>query len=165
VTTDNAWSTFQEINGWIRQADTKAATVLAAGGVLGGLLVSTPPTRVDGLLGTVRIACYVLAVVVIVLSLLVSLQALLPRLRVPRNPMSVLYFDHIAAGFPEDPGGFQDAFLDLAEDAETMNRALAAQIWANSLVAQRKFRRVAYATWLIGAAMFCSGVAVLLQHI
>jgi len=42
---------------------------------------------------------------------------------------------------------------------------LAEQIWANSLVARRKFRRVSYAITSLGLAMAASGFAVLVERL
>ncbi|SCG13989.1 hypothetical protein GA0070610_0181 [Micromonospora echinofusca] len=54
-----------------------------------------------------------------------------------------------------------DTFTALTADEERFERHLAEQVWANSKVARAKFRRVAVAIYLLGAAMLSSGAAVL----
>ncbi|WP_428982887.1 Pycsar system effector family protein [Phytohabitans maris] len=54
--------------------------------------------------------------------------------------------------------------LSLADETG-LPRHLADQIWANSLVARRKFRRVSYAIRLLGLAMLSSGTAVVVERL
>jgi hypothetical protein len=162
VKTNDGWSTLGEINHWIRFADTKASVLLAAGGVVGGILLSRP----EGDLLTVRGIVWSVATASVALSSLFALLALLPRLRVRRQaPTSLLYFDHIARRFAGKADDYAATFALAAGDVEAMRRELAGQILANSVVARRKFRHVTAATWFVGLALVGCGAAVYLERL
>jgi hypothetical protein len=162
VKTNDAWSALSEINHWIRFADTKASVILAAGGVVGGILLSRP----EGDLLTVRGIVWSVATASVALSSLFGLLALLPRLRVRRGkPTSLLYFDHVARRFTGKPDDYAVTFAQAADEVEPMRRELAGQILANSIVARRKFRHVTAATWFVGVALVGCGAAVYLERL
>lgn len=168
VKIEEVWHAFAQVNDWIRFADAKAAALLATGGVLGGLLVNATPSSLPASrLGVATIVLFVLAATADAFSVLMSLLALQPRLGARTAATSLIYFDHIARRFGDDRDGFVEAFADISTGAATdaLSRDISRQIWANSLVARRKFRHVTSATWLLGAAMLVSGVAALLQRI
>jgi len=158
---DLDWIVFSQVNEWIKFADMKATALLAIGGVLGGLLVSSAPVSSSH---GVRQILFIAAVISVVLSTLMSLFALLPRLGRSTELTSLIYFDHVARRFAGDRDRFVVAFAAAVEDAAAMRAEIAAQIWANSVVAQRKFRGLTYATWLVGAAMVLAGLTALIPH-
>lgn len=162
---DAAWFALDQVHHWIRFADTKASVLLAASGVLVGLVLSRPPV-VGGEYAAVRAALWGTALVTVTLSALSALSALVPRLRVRRtSATSVLYFGDIARRFRQRPADFITAFREATADPDRMRQEVVEQIWANSLVARRKFRYVAAATWLIGIALVSGGIAMYLERI
>jgi hypothetical protein len=165
VKTDDAWSALGEVNQWIRFADAKASVLLAVGGVVGGIVLSRPaPGAADVV--TSRGIAWTVAMIAVALSSLFSLLALLPQLRVRRQePTSLLYFRHIAAQFAGKQREYEARFAQIADSPEAMRDEVAAQIWANSLVARRKFREVAFATWLIGVGLVGCAVTVYLDRV
>jgi hypothetical protein len=161
---DDAWFALDQVNNWIRFADAKASVLLAVSGVLGGLLLSRPAST-DGRLATVHTALWGAALVAVTLSALISVAVLLPRLKVRRaGPASLIYFGDIARQFRRRHAEFVAAFRRAASDPQVMREEVAEQIWANSVVARRKFRHVAVATWLIGAALVTGGLSVYLER-
>jgi hypothetical protein len=165
VRPDDAWLALGEINHSIRFADAKASVLLAVGGVVGGIGLSQPLTT-TGHVTTVQGACWSIALVAVALSSVLSLRALLPRLRVGgRRSESLLYFDHVARRFGRREEAFVAAFAQVAEDPQAMRREVTGQIWANSLVAHRKFRDVVLATWLLGTGLVSCGVALYLERL
>lgn len=159
---DDAWATYSQVNEWIRFADVKATALLAVSGVLGGLLISSAPAGTCTGCQTQRIL-YAIATGAVVLSTVMSLVALVPRLGRRDRAASLLYFDHIARRNPHDRKEFILAFLAMVDDPAALRHEIAAQVWSNSQVARRKFRSVTFATWLVAAAMLLSGLAAIVR--
>jgi hypothetical protein len=164
VQVDDAWKSLSQVNDWIRFADAKAVAVLAGSGVLGGFLVRAIPTLPDFETRPIRAALLSLAIVCVGISTLITLRTVAPRLRAG-EARSLIYFDHVARRYPTDREGFVDNYLSLARDDSRLCANLAEQVWANSLVARRKFRRVTYAVGFLGVAMVSSGLAVVVQRV
>ncbi|WP_088998256.1 Pycsar system effector family protein [Micromonospora echinofusca] len=160
MTADNGWKALGQVNEWIRFADAKAAAVLAASGVLGGLLVKRIPRLADFKDEPVYAGLLVVAILCLGGAALIASRILAPRLRTG-EARSLIYFDHVARRYGGDRRGYVDTFTALTADEERFERHLAEQVWANSKVARAKFRRVAVAIYLLGAAMLSSGAAVL----
>jgi hypothetical protein len=60
--------------------------------------------------------------------------ALVPTLRVG-EPVSLIYFEHVARKYRKDTGGHAAAVKDLLADEDRYFKDVAAQVWANSVVA------------------------------
>lgn len=161
---EDAWKSLSQINEWIRFADAKAGAVLAASGVLGAFLVNDVPRLEDFKVHTTRAVLIAIAVVCVGLSSLVSLHILAPRLRTG-EARSLIYFDHIARRYANDRNGFAENYLGLTKVDTDLARQIADQVWANSIVARRKFRRVSYAIRLLGAAMVSASAAVIVERL
>lgn len=153
-TIDTGRAALQNVNDMIRFADVKATAVLATAGVLTshlwnarGLWDSSGSPWTRGLM--------ILGGCSVVLSALLALDTLVPR-RQETTPESLHYYRHVARTYGADREGFVDAWLESAADEEATERAVAAQIWAANLVANRKFVRM---TWSIRLLLI--GVAIL----
>lgn len=160
----DAWSTLDDINHTIRFADTKASVLLAAAGVIGGTLLSRPEAPQGGF-ATVVGAVWGAALVAVALSAVFCLGALLPRLKVVKSSSSLLYFDDIARQFRHRPDDYVAVFARFVDDPNAVRAQVASQIWANSLVARRKFHRVRAATWCICFGLVGAGAAVFLERL
>lgn len=154
-TTQEAWDVLNLVVGWVKHAETKAAATLAAAGVVGGVLYNLtqgePHPSVP--LGVSAALCGVL----VFAAGFCAACALWPRLRFRGGSPSLLYFADIACGHR---GAYVEAFRALAHDREEMLDQLTSQIWANALVAQRKFRwsNLALVTLLVSVcALACTG--------
>ncbi len=158
----DAWSTLDDINHVIRFADTKASILLAAGGVLGGTLLSRSPGDAGGL-PAVSGAAWAAAVVAVAFSALFALGALLPRLSVRKHASSLIYFEDIARQFRGRQTEYVATFGRFATDPGAVRAQVAGQIWANSQVARNKFRNVTVATWLICFGLLGAAVSILLE--
>jgi hypothetical protein len=164
VTVDNGWKSLSHVNEWIRFADVKAGAALAATGVLGGLLVKQIPSIDDFQSHPVYTSLLALAIACDGMAALIATRILAPRLRTG-EPRSLLYFDHIARRYAKRSKEFTETFVDLTSKEDRLAFQIAEQIWANSTVARRKFRRVSVSIYLLGAAMLTGGTAVLVQRI
>ena len=97
-------------------------------------------------------------------SALITLRVLTPRLRTG-EARSLLYFDHVARRYGGDRQAFVARYLRLGEDEQALCEQLVEQLWANSLVARRKFRRVAFGIYALGLAMLAAGAAVVVGRL
>ena len=163
MNSDDAWKAFEQVILWVRYADAKATTLLAANGVLGGILLSRPLSAGDAKLA--RNVLLTVGLCAAALSALLSVRAMVPRLLRRAPQTSMLYFDHIASRDGNDRDGYLAVFQATNNDPELMIREIVGQIWANSLVAKRKFRNVSAATWLIGLALVSGGTSVFLERV
>ena len=144
----------QQANDLIRFADVKAAAVLAAAGVLASQLRTARilweqggPIWTRGLV--------IVAVSAVVFSVLLALNTLAPR-RQGSAPGSLHHYQQVARSFGADRDGFVDVWLASAADHTATERAVAEQIWAANLIANRKFAQMAWSIRLLA-----TGVAVL----
>ena len=164
VKPEEAWRALQQVNEWIRFADAKASAVLAGSGVLGAFLVRAIPRVSDFRVHPLRAVLLTVAICGIGVSTLITLQVLAPRLRTG-EARSLIYFDHVARRYGGDRQAFLARYYRVAEDDALLCEQLAEQLWANSLVARRKFRRVAFAIYALGIAMFAAGAAVVVGRL
>lgn len=143
-----------QANEMIRFADFKAAAVLAAAGVLASQLW-TARSSWDQSSSVWTRGLVMAAAPAVVLSALLALYTLVPRQRGSESG-SLHHYRQVARRFGADQEGFIDAWLASAADHETIERAVAGQIWAANLIANRKLTQMAWSIRLLVA-----GVAVL----
>ena len=161
---DDAWAALDQVGQWTRFADAKAAVILASSGVLGGLLLGRPASAGHDA-AAIRGIMLGVGLVAVALSAVFSLRALQPRLRIRRvTPTSLLFFDHVARRYAGDAAEYVAAFTQASAD-DALSQDVIGQVWANSIVARRKFRQVTVATWLLGLALVAGGVTVFLERI
>jgi hypothetical protein len=157
---DQAWHTLGMVTSFVAHAESKAAVTLTGAGVGGGVLFS--------LAQSVR-APQAAAVVVAALAGLGFFAAgifsgisLWTRSAPPRTPDSLIYFDHISRMHRHSPHGYAAKLRGLTRDQSALTEQIAAQIWANSFVARRKFRWANYGLGSLLAALLLLAVASLL---
>lgn len=135
--TDDAWRVLTLVNDWVRHAETKAATTLAACGVLGGVLFTL--VRAEFVSGPAfRISSLVCAVLLFIGGFSAGM-ALRPRLRTRENPSTLLYYEDIARTYRTRVDAYSNALTKLIGDPGAMATAVAGQVWANAHVARRKY--------------------------
>jgi hypothetical protein len=116
-------ASLQQANETIRFADVKAAAVLATAEVLAGQLPFAHSSWAKGVL----------------------LYTLAPRRQVT-GASSQHYYDNVARRYGDDQEALVIAWLEAAADEDALERTVAGQIWAASMVAYRKFTQI---TWSI----------------
>jgi hypothetical protein len=163
VSSEQAWKALQQVNDWIKVADAKATALLAASGVLGGLLAKSAPTPADFRTRPLVAALLATSLICVGFAVLVTLRTLAPRLRTG-EPRSLLYFDHVGRRYARSLDKFADNFSQLLDHESDYRRHVIEQIWANSKVARGKFRRVAFATYALGGAMAFTGAALVVER-
>ena len=86
---------------------------------------------------------------------------LIPTLRVG-EPVSLIYFEHVARKYKDDTDGHAAAVRELLSDDDEYFKQVAAQVWANSKVARAKFLASGWALAALAAGVFLGAVAALL---
>lgn len=160
---ENAWRILDTIRDWTKHAETKAATILAAAGVLGGVLYSLV-TGGDDRSPWFAAAAAVSAVCTVAAGLTAGL-VLLPRQRLPDRtaPASLLFYSHIGSEYATRPDVYRDRLGELLRDEEALAAAVADQIWANALVARHKYRWVGRSIGLLLFAVTAVAVTAVLS--
>ena len=128
------------VNDWVKHAESKAGATLAAAGVIGGVLYGLvkgqhhPSIALD--------AASVICGVLTLAAALFGGLSLAPRVRSREEPVSVLYFHHIARRHARRAGSarYAEALQALVSDDRQMINEIAGQIWANAHVARDKYR-------------------------
>lgn len=159
--TDDAWKALLQVNDWIKVADTKAGAILAGCGVLGGVLARTLPQPGDWGIAPWQTVLTFVSLALTATSAVITLRVFAPRLRTG-EARSLLYFDHIARRYPKNVD-FKHVFLSTVDNPERMREAIVDQLWANSHVARKKFRRVAIAIWLFSGALLVALIVGVLK--
>ncbi|MFM9700230.1 Pycsar system effector family protein [Streptomyces europaeiscabiei] len=134
---DNAWRTLQIVTDWIKHAEAKAAVMLTAAGVIGGILyslVSTAPPHNLPFDLTASLCALLTAG-----SAMATGMALRPRRKNIGQPPNLLFFEHVAHAYRSPEDGYTEALSRLLVDDRTLTAAVAEQIWANAHVARRKY--------------------------
>lgn len=151
VNTEDAWKTLHQTTDLIKVADAKAGAVLAADGVLGGVLMRTLPATDDWTTRWLYVGLLLSSLGLASVSAVSALRVFAPRLNTDPS-QSLLYFANIATQYPTSDD-FAPAFRELLEDDEQLQLSLTEQVWATSRIARRKFRAVTPAIWIFGAAL------------
>ncbi|MEV7196853.1 Pycsar system effector family protein [Streptomyces sp. NPDC093510] len=160
---DNAWRILDTIRDWTKHAETKAATTLAAAGVVAGVLYSLV-TGSGGRSAWFASAAAVSAVCTVAAGLTAGL-VLWPRQRIAVGtmPTSLLFYDHIGREYSASHSEYRDRLNELLRDEDALLAAVVDQIWANALVARRKFGWVSRSIGLLLFALLGLAVAAVLS--
>lgn len=154
-----AWKAVGLVNEWVRHAEGKAATTLAAAGVIGGVLYNLVADETDfGL--TLEIAVPVAAGLAITAAVL-AVVALWPRLLSREPATSSLYFEHIARRHPKSSDAYVQELKELIADPAELLDQLGQQVWANARVARRKYRWAGWALVAVMAAAFALAIVAI----
>lgn len=159
--TEHAWKALQHTNDLIKIADAKAAAMLAADGVLVGILVRALPAQQLWLTDWLHAGLLLISIGSVGASLLFALRVFVPRLD-PGASQSILFFDNVARQYSK-AGDFVPPYRTTLSDTAKLEESLAEQIWATSRVTQRKFRNVTPAIWLFGFALIIALLASVMK--
>ena len=157
---EDAWRLLNSTNEWVRFADAKAGGALAGAGVLAGALATAGLSDKFETAPQVAVWFGVLAGVAALVAAGLSVYALLPTLRVG-EPVSLIYFEHVARRYRADTDRHAAAVKELLSDEDRYFKEVAAQVWANSVVARGKFLASAWALTALGIGVLFSGVAAI----
>ncbi|MCE7480874.1 DUF5706 domain-containing protein [Microbacterium profundi] len=161
---EDAWRLLNSTNEWVRFADAKAGGALAGAGVLAGALATAGLSDKFDTAPGAAVWFGVLAGVAALVAAALSVYALLPTLRVG-EPVSLIYFEHVARRYRADTDGHAEAVKELLSDEDRYFKEVAAQVWANSVVARGKFLASTWALTALGVGVFLGGIAALITLI
>lgn len=154
---ETLWKTYDTVNEWIRFSDTKAGAILAANGVIAGIVLANLASAKDFLhKNPVFLIFLITGVIAGCMSIYFSIRCLNPTLRVG-EPTSLIFFAHVAQKF-EKPSDYEQAVSKAFTDDVQAMAQIAQQVWANSSVAWKKYKAVVWAirflelTVLVGIA-------------
>jgi hypothetical protein len=158
---EDAWRLLNSTNEWVRFADAKAGGALAGAGVLAGALASAALSDQFDSAPKIAVILGALAGVAALVAAALALYALIPTLRVG-EPVSLIYFEHVARKYKKDTDGHAAAVRDLLADEDRYFKEVAAQVWANSVVARGKFLASGWALAVLGGGVILAGVAAVI---
>lgn len=142
VDPEQAWKALALVNDWVKHAETKLATVLAATGVSGGILFNLVNDYGRGNLAF-NIAAAVCCAAVIVAGV-AAMTGLYPVVRLGRktsdDSVNPLFFEDVARAYKGDAPSYIAVQRTLTANPDDLVRHVSQQIHANATVAQRKFR-------------------------
>jgi Family of unknown function (DUF5706) len=156
---DNLWKVHDTVNDWIKYADTKAAAILAANGIMAGV-ASSNLVSVRGFVEKHPIALVALIPGAIAggLSVFFCLRCLKPVLSFGQ-PTSLIFFAHIAQTH-DTHHRYAATIRQRFADEQAMIEEVSHQVLANSNVACKKFVAVGWATWCFIATLMASGITL-----
>ena len=161
---EDAWRLLNSTNEWVRFADAKAGGALAGAGVLAGALATAGLSDKFDTAPNAAVWFGMLAGVASLVAAALSVYALLSTLRVG-EPVSLIYFEHVARRYRADTDGHAEAVKELLSDEDRYFKEVAAQVWANSVVARGKFLASAWALTALGVGVLLGGIAALITLI
>lgn len=158
---ENAWRLLNSTNEWVRFADAKAGGALAGSGVLAGAIASAGLSDKLSAAPDGAVIFGALSGIAALVAAALALYALIPTLRVG-EPVSLIYFEHVARKYRNDSDGHAEAVKDLLTDHDRYFEEVAAQVWANSVVARGKFLASGWALAVLAAGVVLGGAAAVI---
>lgn len=139
---DQAWKVLTLVNDWIKHADSKVgATVAVTAATAVGLYKVLDSVEKPGwVVMTMSFACAVF----LLLAAGQALMALTPRVHLhkkrPERYDNLLFYRHIARGYrTTQRSQYLLSLAELTVDRHELTRQIAAQVYANAAVADRKY--------------------------
>jgi len=139
------WKTYEDIGGWIKFSDTKAAAILATNGAILAIVFSKSIDNADFLLKNgILLSSLSLGFLSGLVSIFCAIRCLSPTIDFG-EPNSFIYFGHIAKKYDNKDRFNIDVIRTFRDESEFVNQ-ITNQVWINSKVALQKYINV---TWAI----------------
>ncbi|WP_431917804.1 Pycsar system effector family protein [Nonomuraea jabiensis] len=135
--TDDMWKALSLIIDLVKHAETKAGLTLAGAGATGGI-VYTLIRSVPLMSVALSTAAGISALLALGAAVLAGL-ALIPRRRTGAEPVNLLYYQHVAGAYSGRSDTYAEELAALVRNPEALASAIAQQVWANALVARKKY--------------------------
>jgi hypothetical protein len=134
----DAWDALHLVVGFVRHAENKAGITLAAAGIVGGMLYNlvSGQSSTAQMWGWSALSCALFTLLAVVSAAWV----LWPRLRTRCDVPSLLHFDRISRDYADNRDCYLNVFETMVNDRVMLRSELAGQVWANALIARRKYR-------------------------
>lgn len=150
----NAWKALDLVVGWVKYADAKAAILLAATGVLGGLLFNMAKSLDPGKVTSLAIGSIGFAATAILVGGVLSILALKPRNANQSGENLLFYVDISGRAAQDGVEATADRLTPKLIDQPSLLDAITLQIISNSSIARRKFMWGNRALMSFGVALF-----------
>lgn len=138
---EHLWKTLASVNEWVRFSEGKAIALLAAQGVLIGLLSQDKLLNDQNLTATETVLG-IFAVLFNALSMLYAFLCLNPRLKL-KGGVSPIYFSSIATSFQQSEE-YRQFYKERMNEDDSIEKEVCGQIFVNSQIAMRKYNNIAY---------------------
>ncbi|EWM68063.1 MULTISPECIES: Pycsar system effector family protein [Micromonospora] len=158
---EEPWKVLQNVNEWLRHADTKASLVLTLDGALIGLIALRVQGREAFERQPVATMLLLLALGLLAASLVATVLAVAPRTTITGQQRSLLHFGHIGERFETRESEFVAEFVALLRDPDALRREVGSQVWANSIVGRRKYRHLSWGIRCASGAILVVALASL----
>ena len=146
---ETLWKTYNVINEWIRFSDTKAGAILAANGVIASIVLSKlAESKVFLDNNTIFFYPLTIGIILTCISIVSAIVCITPTLKIGTKTNSVIFFANIAENF-ETYNDYEKNALDVLTDEKHAAAQISQQDWANSKVALKKYKAVAWATYFL----------------
>jgi hypothetical protein len=155
---DDLWKTLSSINNWVRFSEGKAIALLAAQGVLIGVLSKESFGSVEAMTRA-QLILITIAMILNSVSMLFAFLCLNPRLRL-HGGISPLYFGSISSSFGSSDE-YYHYYRQKMSDADSSSKELSGQIFVNSQIAFRKYKYVAYSIRSLFLSIFIWVILIL----
>jgi len=139
------WKTYEDISGWIKFSDTKAAAILGSNGVIIAVVISKIIDNSEFLLNhRILLSSLMVGFLFGFSSIYCAIRCLSPSFD-PGKTRSLIYFGHIAKDYNNHYIYKYEVERAFRNDSEIINQ-IAYQVWANSNVAQKKYINILWAS-------------------
>ncbi|MCP4427094.1 MAG: hypothetical protein GY803_21620 [Chloroflexi bacterium] len=162
---DSMWQTYNTVQEGIRHSDTKAEAVVGIVGVVTGIMLSALAAPGSFLFGQRPFLFIILILGVIsgAVSIYFAIRCLSPTLDVG-EPTSLLFFGHVAK-LHSTAVSYQKAVNETFTSDDDILEHLTSEVWANSKIAWKKFKLVAWAIRFLVVTIFIALAGVLVAAI
>lgn len=152
VAIDTIWQVHALVVEWVKHSDAKAGVVLAADAMIVAAAAAVVVDQHSFITGhRIIYVAFSLSVLCAITSAMSAAACIVPRLKNTASN-SLLYFRHIAEGY-NNAHSYQHAVCEKLKDKKEVLSQICHQVWANSVVARRKYISVAWAIYLLMASL------------
>jgi len=168
---DSLWKVHNNISEWVKFSDYKATAIIAINALLWASLrfsfadsgTHFPEGGVNAVIQRLADALFLL---LSLSSVALALLSIHPTLKIGESP-SHIFFAHIAKRVNRHMSdeerktirdNFVSEFVSQLENGAGVNNEITQQIWANSLVAWRKYRLISWAIKLLFGVIIITGL-------
>ncbi len=163
---ETLWRAYSEVNEWIRAADIKAGTVLAANGVIivASVALAAGAGSFTAIVLTRHLAGFFLlaTIVAVIISSIYAALCLTP-IQSTAQELCLLFIGHIHRHYPLAQS-YVEAVRTVLTDPEANLKEISLEVWNSGRIADRK---LLFATWSIRyfiASLFCMLITLLAAY-
>lgn len=159
------WKTYDDISGWVRFSDTKAAAILASNVAILVIVFSKSIDGANFLLDHKMLLLFLAMGFLFGLASIYYAMCCLNPMFDPGEPKSLIYFAHIARKYNNYDKYNIDVTKAFKNESEISSQ-IAYQVWTNSKIALKKYNSISWSIrFFIGLILFFVLAGIELMHI